>query len=107
MTQVRIPSGRLARKVEQVHLEELAMAAVLTIRDVGAVSRTEVVQGVARIFGWTRTGAIVDRRINDAIDRLIVDGEVATSGDSTAHLDRPELTWIGSPISSRLSESRS
>lgn len=87
-TQVRTPTMRVARKVEHVHLEELAMAVILTIRDVGAVSRPEVVQGVARIFGWTRTGAIVDRRITEAIDRLVNHGEVASSGDGMLTLPR-------------------
>jgi hypothetical protein len=88
VTSVRTPTGEVARKVEQVHLEELAIATVLTIRDVGAINRSEVAQGVARVFGWTRTGATVDRRINEAIDRLITDGNVACSGDDTLTLAR-------------------
>lgn len=86
VTSVRTPTGMVARKVEQVHLEELAIATVLTIRDVGAINRSEVVQGIARVFGWTRTGATVERRINEAIDRLVNDGNVICSGDDTLTL---------------------
>lgn len=88
VTEVRTPTENAARKVEHVHLEELGMAAILTIRDVGAVSRSEVVQGVARVFGWTRTGTIVDRRINEAIDLLVTDGEATINDDDTLMLPR-------------------
>ncbi len=80
MTHVRTPTSQATRKVEQVHLDELALAVALTVRDVGAVTRSEVIQGVARIFGWARTGAIVERRINDAINRLVDDHEVVDAG---------------------------
>lgn len=83
VTSVRTPTDKVARKAEQVHLEELALAAVLIIRDVGAVSRAEVVQGVARVFGWTRTGTHVDRRINEALEDLIRRGKIACSTGGT------------------------
>ncbi|WP_406032198.1 AAA domain-containing protein [Nocardioides sp. NBC_00163] len=89
VTLVRTPGDGVARKVEQVHLDELAMAAVLTIRDVGAVTRSEAVQGIARVFGWTRTGAIVERRINEAINRLIATDDVLRSDDDTLTLAKP------------------
>ncbi|MEV4952462.1 DUF3320 domain-containing protein [Paenarthrobacter nitroguajacolicus] len=85
---VRTPAGKVSRKVEQVHLEELAVAAVHTIRDVGAITRSEVVQGVARVFGWTRTGSSVERRINEAIDRLVSSGEIVGTGEDTLTLAR-------------------
>ncbi|WAH97525.1 DUF3320 domain-containing protein [Arthrobacter sp. MMS18-M83] len=88
ITSVRTPTRKAARKVEQVHSEELAIATILTIRDVGAANRSEVVQGVARVFGWTRTGPSVDRQINGAIDRLIAEGDIACSGDDTLTLVR-------------------
>ncbi|MEI2276686.1 DUF3320 domain-containing protein [Paenarthrobacter ilicis] len=88
VTSVRTPSGKVSRRVEQVHLEELAAATVLTIRDVGAITRPEAVQGIARVFGWTRTGSSVERRINDAIDRLVSSGEVVGNGEDTLTLAR-------------------
>jgi hypothetical protein len=88
VAEVRTPTESAARKVEHVHLEELGMAAILTIRDVGAVSRSEVVQAVARVFGWTRTGNVVDRRINEAIDLLVTDGEATISDDGTLMVPR-------------------
>jgi len=88
VTQVRTPTENAARKVEQVHLDELALAAILTIRDVGAVSRREVVQGVARIFGWTRNGTVVDRRVNEAIDQLVTDGKATINNDGTLTFPR-------------------
>ena len=88
VTQVRTPTGSAARTVEQVHLDELALAAILTIRDVGAVSRFEVVQGVARVFGWAKTGAVVDRRVNEAIDQLVTDGKATANDDGTLKFPR-------------------
>jgi hypothetical protein len=43
---------------------------------------------VARVFGWTRTGTVVDRRINEAIDLLVTDGEATISDDGTLMLPR-------------------
>lgn len=83
--QVRTPTPAASRKVEQVHLDELATAVVMTLRDAGAASRTEVTQSVARLFGWTRTGAIVEHRIGSAIDRAVAAGDVtADAGMLTA-----------------------
>ncbi len=80
-TGVRTPAKEAVRKVEQVHLDEIGLAVTLTVRDVGAVSRAEAVQSVARIFGWARTGATVERRVGAAIDRLIA-GEVISVSDT-------------------------
>lgn len=88
VTQVRIPTDDAVRRVQHVHLEELALAAIFTVQDVGAVSRNELVQGVARIFGWTRTGTEVDQRVNEAIDRIISDGKATFSGEGTITLSR-------------------
>jgi hypothetical protein len=90
VTHVRTPTTRATRTVEQVHLDELAMAVALTIRDVGAVSRSEAVRSIARVFGWTKTGAVVDRRINESIDRLVANGKVTVSDDHTLTLARTQ-----------------
>lgn len=87
---VRTPSYEVSRKVEYVHLDELGMAAILTIRDVSAASRTEVIQYIARAFGWTRTGANVERRIGEAIDRLVADQKATMSVDGTLTLPRAQ-----------------
>ncbi|KIA73932.1 hypothetical protein ANMWB30_11800 [Arthrobacter sp. MWB30] len=86
VTSVRTPTGKVSRRVEQVHLGELSVATVLTIRDVGAITRSEAVQGIARVFGWTRTGSSVERRINEAIDRLVSTGEVIGNSEGTLTL---------------------
>ena len=77
-----MPTFEVSRKVEHVHLQELGTAVLMMLRDVGAASHSEIVQGVARIFGWTKTGPIVARRIDDAIDRLVADGRVSNSGET-------------------------
>ncbi|OQZ91470.1 DUF3320 domain-containing protein [Mycolicibacter algericus] len=92
---VRVPAGNTARKAEHVHLEELGMAVVLTVQDVGAARRTEVVQCVARVFGWTRIGAVVERYIGDAIDHLVVGGRITISGDDTLTLSSVQQSSPG------------
>ncbi|WP_131813825.1 DUF3320 domain-containing protein [Mycolicibacter kumamotonensis] len=92
---VRVPAGNTARKAEHVHLEELGMAVVLTVQDVGAARRAEVVQCVARVFGWTRIGAVVERYIGDAIDHLVVGGRITISGDDTLTLSSVQQSSPG------------
>lgn len=41
---------------------------------------------VTRTFGWSRTG--VERRINDAINRLITHGDIRCSAEDTLTLTR-------------------
>ena len=86
--EVRTPNAEVTRKAQHVHVEELALAVTYTVRDVGALDRTELVQGVARIFGWTRTGVDVDRCVNAAIDRAIADEKLVVSGEGTVTLVR-------------------
>jgi hypothetical protein len=66
------------------------MAVTLTIRDVGAVSRSEAVRSIARVFGWSKTGAVVDPRINESIDQLVANGKVTVSDDHTLTLARTQ-----------------
>jgi hypothetical protein len=73
-TVTKVRSRDHSRKPEQVHLDEFALAAEMLVRDVGGASRSEVVNAIARQFGWTRTGAIVDQRVNAAVDRAIAKG---------------------------------
>lgn len=80
--QVRRPAGGVARKAEQVHVSELALAIRYLVRDAGAVSRADVVTHVARLFGWARTGDIVSRVINSAIEAALDRGLVESDGDS-------------------------
>lgn len=80
---VRTPGRHgVTRKCDHIHIDEIALAVELLVRDVGAAERAEVVQQVARVFGWARTGALVDRRINVAVDRVIATGRLKVDGDS-------------------------
>lgn len=64
------------RKPEQVHLDEFALAAEHLVRDVGGASRSEVVTHIARLYGWARNGAVLDERLNQAIERAIDSGRL-------------------------------
>lgn len=73
---VRGAHEAIARKVQHVHLDELSLAATLLVRDAAAAPRSEVAQGVSRIFGWARTGKNVLERIEEAIDQSIQAGQI-------------------------------
>jgi hypothetical protein len=74
VSKVRRPAGDVVRRGEQVHVEELALAVLLLVRDAGGAPRSEVIQGVARLFGWARTGATVDRRISEGVAEMVARG---------------------------------
>jgi hypothetical protein len=72
---VRTPGG-VVRKVDHVDYGELRLCVALLLRDAGATATTELVTAVARIFGWTRTGADIKSRMDEVIERLLADDEI-------------------------------
>lgn len=88
LDRVRTPGRHdVIRKSDHIHLDEIALAVGFLVRDVGAADRAEVVQQVARVFGWARTGTLVDRRINDAVERVVASGRVDHDGTRLAFTD--------------------
>ena len=83
---VRTPSAQVFRKAEQVHHAELRLAATLLLRDAGATPRADLVVGIARVFGWGRTGTDINRRINEALDDLLASGHLT---DTDGHVTLP------------------
>lgn len=61
----RIPGDRIA-------LEEYQEAIVAVLTKGHAFSRTQLVNEVRSVFGFSRTGAVLDDAINSAIDTLLV-----------------------------------
>jgi hypothetical protein len=82
VSEVRSPSEDCSRTVEQVHDEELALALVYLARDTGGVGRDELSAHVAKLYGWTRRGADISRRLETLIDRLISKGVLEANGHS-------------------------
>lgn len=76
----RTPDDGVKRKAEYVHVDEIAVAVSGTVQDAGAASREEIVQSVARVFGWTRTGGNVSRGIGNAVDDLVRAGALTEKG---------------------------
>lgn len=85
---VRVPSDGVSRTAEQIHLSELGLAAAMLVADVGAAPRAEVVRSLARVFGWNRTGGLVEARINAAIDVAINAGEITEDGGNLRRASR-------------------
>lgn len=85
---VRVPANGTARKVEQIHDDELRLACAMMLRDVGAVSREDLITALARLFGWSRTGVDISRRLAHVVAELVQDGEVTEDGEHvTLHED--------------------
>ncbi|WP_084079264.1 DUF4011 domain-containing protein [Demequina sp. NBRC 110057] len=74
---VRARGAISTRKAEHVHLDELGLAVHMLVRDAGGAPRDEVVTTVARVFGWARTSAAMERRISDAVDAVVHAGLVS------------------------------
>lgn len=70
-SKVRTPSGRTARKVEQIHEDELALAMTLLLAELGSSSQDELQVATARLFGWGRTGAQIQGRLEPIIENLV------------------------------------
>ena len=79
LSAVRRPSTEVNRTSEQVHDNELGLAMTFLIRDAGSIEQDDLVVATARIFGWNRTGADIGRRLNSALQRLIVRGTLIDS----------------------------
>lgn len=71
---VRRPGDGVARNVDQIHPDELALALVLLIQDAGPLPRPDLITATARIFGWHRTGRDISTALDVIIDLLIEDG---------------------------------
>ena len=90
---VRTPNS-VVRKADHVDYGELRLCVRLLLRDTGTTPKTELITAVARIFGWTRTGADIKSRMDDVIEQLVADNEI-TDEDGQLNLsggsrpDRP------------------
>ncbi|WP_229070999.1 DUF3320 domain-containing protein [Actinoplanes sp. DH11] len=80
ITEVRSPVDECQRTVEQVHDDELVLALTNLVRDTGGVSRDELSAHVAKLYGWTRRGADIARRLERLIDRLVRSGALSGNG---------------------------
>jgi hypothetical protein len=75
---VRTPAD-FVRKAEHVHDNEVGLAIVTLLRDAGSTQRPELIVAVARIFGWARAGADINRRVAEVIDQLVAGEELGES----------------------------
>jgi hypothetical protein len=76
---VRSPIPDVARPIEQVADEELALAICNLVVDSGGAARSHVVERVSRIFGWRRTSAGMTARFGVLIDALVRGGRLTES----------------------------
>lgn len=89
---VRSSTASAARNISQVHESELRLAVLNVVRDATGASRSEVIEAVARAFGWGRTGSEVGTAINAAIEDQVERGVIAEgeAGLSLGRAYRPD-----------------
>lgn len=83
LQQVRIPSDEPDTQRESRHIpqEELRLALFRIIEDASTITHDDVSVRVARLFGWRRRGPDVRAALEDAIERLVSDGNVLDDGE--------------------------
>ena len=69
----RRPDGN----VEDISLEEIAEAAIISLRNAVGMSGPDLVSQTARLFGFNRTGSKVSRRIEAGIDLALANKRIA------------------------------
>jgi hypothetical protein len=79
---VRTPVPACKRTVGQVHDDELALALVSFVRDAGGISRSELTDRIARLYGWAGRAPDITSRMGELISRLRRSGVLA--GDEQA-----------------------
>lgn len=79
-SEVRGPIDTCSRSVDQVHDDELTLALTNLARDTGGLGRDELSANVAKLYGWTRRGSDISRRLDLLIDRLIANGVLVSNG---------------------------
>ncbi|MFD6260455.1 DUF3320 domain-containing protein [Micromonospora chalcea] len=89
VSEVRSPVDACSRSVEQVHEDELMLALTNLVRDTGGVARDELSAHVAKLYGWTRRGPDISRRLELLMDRLVADGVLSINGHSLSARSLP------------------
>ena len=87
-TRVRTPVDDCRRAVDQVHSAELELAIVNLVRDAGGITWDDATVHVARLYGWTRRGPDISRRLGATLDDLVAGGLLARLGDELKLSDR-------------------
>lgn len=83
---VRVPSAEhddSFRDIHHIPPEELTQAILALVRDARAMSEEELVNSIARLFGFKRTGAKIRQAIEDASATLLTDGDLLKATDGT------------------------
>ncbi len=69
--------GNKPRNVLHIALNELKEGTLVTVKNMyGASSREELIAETAKQFGYKRTGAVIEKRIGQAVDELIEEGRL-------------------------------
>lgn len=78
----RVPEyGESPRPIEEIAIEEIMTAVEIIVKKEIGITRESLISTTARVFGYNRTGANIEDRINAAIQQLLQKGLFSTYGD--------------------------
>jgi hypothetical protein len=83
---VRVPieaDSRTRRTIDEVPWAELYLAVLEVVRGASTVDEDELVTFIARLYGWSRTGAQIAGVVASGISHLVVEGELRRTTDGT------------------------
>jgi hypothetical protein len=78
---VRTPVDDCRRMVDQIHSSELESALLNLVRDAGGIAWDDLTVHAARLYGWTRRGPDISRRLGDTLDHLVGSDRLSRAGN--------------------------
>lgn len=78
----RIPeSDSDKRAMDDICAEEIAAAIVLVLENQISMLKSDLIRETAKLFGYTRTGGVIETSIGNGIDYAAKSGKITVSGD--------------------------
>lgn len=77
----RIPNGTEKRKLEDICAEEIAAAVMCILRSQISTDRADMIRETAKLFGFTRSGGIIETAVNAGIAYAEAKGSLIVEDD--------------------------
>jgi superfamily II DNA or RNA helicase/very-short-patch-repair endonuclease len=69
--QARVSTGSAERKVDEIALEEIALAMHIILTEGGSMERDDLSMETSQLFGYQRRGSRIQERLSETIDLLV------------------------------------
>ena len=75
------------RKIGEIPLVEVINATAFVLRGQVSMPAEDLMRETAKLFGFQRTGASIQARISEAIERLVEDGQIRRESDRLVYME--------------------